>query len=76
MDFNYLGAVSLILAAWPFYKPSISEVKRVSWPSRGSLLKNAAVVFAFILILSVFFIFSDWIFGYVIDLFEWLSTKI
>ncbi len=71
-----LGAVSLILAAWPFYKPSISEVKRISWPDRATLLKNTATVFAFILILSIFFIFSDWIFGYVVDLFEWLSSKI
>ncbi|MDD3171916.1 MAG: preprotein translocase subunit SecE [Bacilli bacterium] len=70
-----LGAVSLILAAWPFYKPSISEVKRVSWPNRGDLFKNTAIVFAFILILSLFFIFSDWIFGYVVDLFTWLATK-
>lgn len=71
-----LGAVSLILAAWPFYKPSISEVKRISWPDRATLLKNTATVFAFILILSIFFIFSDWIFGYVVDLFEWLSSKL
>ncbi len=71
-----LGAVSLVLAAWPFYKPSISEVKRVSWPDRGTLLKNTATVFAFILILSIFFIFSDWIFGYVVELFGWLSSKL
>ncbi|HKM29567.1 MAG TPA: preprotein translocase subunit SecE [Bacilli bacterium] len=70
-----LGAVSLVLAAWPFYKPSISEIKRVSWPDRATLLKNTAVVFAFILIMSIFFIFSDWIFGYVVDLFAWLSSK-
>ena len=71
-----LGAVSLVLAAWPFYKPSISEIKRVSWPSRGTLFKNTATVFAFILVLSIFFIFSDWIFGYVVELFGWLSNKL
>ncbi|HNZ77204.1 MAG TPA: preprotein translocase subunit SecE [Bacilli bacterium] len=71
-----LGAVSLVLAAWPFYKPSISEIKRVSWPNRGTLLKNTATVFAFILVLSIFFIFSDWIFGYVVELFGWLSNKL
>ena len=71
-----LGAASLVLAVWPFYKPSISEAKRISWTNRGDLLKNTAIVFAFILIMSVFFIFSDWIFGYVVQLFKWIGSKI
>ena len=70
-----LGAVSFILAVWPFYKPSISEAKRITWPTRGDLLKNTAIVFAFILIMSLFFIFSDWVFGYVVKLFIWLGSK-
>ncbi len=70
-----LGAVSFVLAVWPFYKPSFSEAKRITWPTRGDLLKNTAIVFAFILIMSLFFIFSDWVFGYVVKLFNWLGSK-
>lgn len=71
-----LGTVSLILAVWPFYKPSIAEAKRITWSTKGQLLKNTAIVFAFILIMSIFFIFSDWIFGYVVELFELIGNKL
>lgn len=71
-----LGAVSLVLAVWPFYKPSIAEAKRITWSTKGQLLKNTAIVFAFILIMSIFFIFSDWIFGYVVKLFELIGNKL
>lgn len=70
-----LGAVSLILAAFPYFKPSISEVKRVTWPTRGQLFKNTAIVFAFTILLALFFVFSDWILGYAVDLFQWLASK-
>ena len=71
-----LGAMSLILAIVPYYKPSISEAKRISWVSRGTLLKNTAIVFAFIVIMSIFFICSDWIFGYLVEFFQWLGLKL
>lgn len=71
-----LGAVSLILAVWPFYKPSIAEAKRITWSTKGQLLKNTAIVFAFILIMSIFFVFSDWIFGYVVKLFELIGNRL
>lgn len=71
-----LGAVSLVLAVWPFYKPSIAEAKRITWSTKGQLLKNTAIVFAFILIMSIFFVFSDWIFGYVVKLFELIGNKL
>lgn len=54
-----LGTFSVILAVWPFYKPSIEEVKRVSWPSRGILLKNTLIVLLFSLTMSIFFASSD-----------------
>lgn len=71
-----LGAVSLLLAIVPFFKPSISEMKRISWSTRATLLKNTAIVFAFILIMAIFFILSDWIFSYVVDLFKWIGLKL
>ncbi|MDD3191793.1 MAG: preprotein translocase subunit SecE [Bacilli bacterium] len=54
-----LGALSVLLAVWPYYKPSIEEVRRVSWPTRGIMLQNSLTVFLFSLILSVFFALSD-----------------
>lgn len=71
-----LGAVSLLLAIVPFFKPSISEMKRISWSTRATLLKNTAIVFAFILIMAIFFVLSDWIFSYVVDLFKWIGLKL
>lgn len=70
-----LGTMSLILAVWPFVKPSITELKRVSWASKGTLLQNTAVVFAFIVIVAGFFLLSDFLLGYVLRGIEWLATK-
>ncbi len=66
-----LGVFSLLLAVWPFYKPSIEELKRVSWPSRGSLLRDSLTVLLFSVILAVFFLLAD----SVIKLFtDWLAS--
>ena len=54
-----LGVISLILAVWPFYKPSIEEIKRVSWPTKGTMISNSLTVFLFTLILAVFFALID-----------------
>ncbi|MGD9604902.1 MAG: preprotein translocase subunit SecE [Bacilli bacterium] len=70
-----LGVMSLVLAVWPFFRPSIAEVKRVSWPSKGTLFQNTAIVFAFILILSLYFLLADFVLGYLLQFFEWLAGK-
>lgn len=73
-----LGIVSFILAVWPFYKPSISELRRVSWPTKGILMSNVGTVFSFILALAMFFFVVDIGLTQVISLFsrlaEWLAT--
>lgn len=71
-----LGAFSLLIAVWPFYKPSVYEVKRVSWTSRGDLLRNTGIVFAFILIMAIFFVLADFVYGYLVDLFELIASKL
>lgn len=71
-----LGAFSLLIAVWPFYKPSVYEVKRVSWTSRGDLLRNTGIVFAFILIMAIFFVLADFAYGYLVDLFELIASKL
>lgn len=73
-----LGVVSFILAVWPFYKPSISELRRVAWPTKGKLMSAISTVFLFILFLSVFFFVVDIGLTQVTSLFtklaEWLAT--
>ena len=66
--------MSLILSIWPYFKPSIGEVKRVSWPTRGTVFQNTATVFAFVLIMALFFLLSDFLLGYLLKFFDWLST--
>lgn len=70
-----LGAMSLILAVWPFLKPSVSELKRVSWAKKGELLQSTAIVFAFIVIVAGFFLLSDYLLGFLLKFFEWLAGK-
>ena len=71
-----LGTFSFIIAVWPFYKPSVYEVQRVTWTSRGELLKNTGTVFAFILIMALFFVLCDFAYGYLVDLFKLIADKI
>lgn len=71
-----LGVASLILAVYPYYKPSYAELKKVTWPTKSTMLKNTATVFIFILVMSLFFLLADWILGYVVDLFNWLANYI
>ncbi|MFA5543923.1 MAG: preprotein translocase subunit SecE [Bacilli bacterium] len=54
-----LGVLSLLLSVWPYYKPSIDELKRVTWPKRGDLLRKTAVVLLFSVIMALFFAVAD-----------------
>ena len=68
-----LGAVSFVLAVWPYVKPSIGEVKRVSWPTKKVMLENTAVTFVFILVIAGLFLGYDAILNQVVKLFKWLA---
>lgn len=68
-----LGAASFLLAVGPYIKPSIGEVKRVSWPSKKTMLENTAIVFAFILIIALLFIGYDALLNQIVKLFQWLA---
>ena len=48
-----LGAFSLALSIWPYYKPSIYEVKRINWPSKKEFFINARDTFIFIFVLEL-----------------------
>lgn len=71
-----LGGVSLLLSVWPFYKPSIVELKRVTWPTRGRILKDTITVFTFTIILSLFFFLVDAALTPLIEWFVRLGSQI
>ena len=50
-----LGGVSLLLSIWPYYKPSVYEVKRVNWPTKKTMLENVLSAFIFTIIFVIFF---------------------
>lgn len=54
-----LGAISFVLAIWPYYKPSVEEVKRVNWPTWKQFGYDSLVVLIFIAVLSVFYALID-----------------
>ncbi len=54
-----LGGVSLLLSIWPYYKPSVYEVKRVNWPNKKTMLENCISTFIFTIIFILFFTFVD-----------------
>ena len=68
-----LGVLSLLLAVFPFFKPSFSEMKRVNWPSAGKVCKNVLVVLVYILLLALFFVAADALLNQVVKLFQWLA---
>lgn len=71
-----LGAAAIILAIYPYYKPSIKEMKKISWPSKKQMLTDTLTVLAFIVIIAVLFIGYDAILNQVVKLFNWLSGLI
>ena len=54
-----IGTVSFFMAIWPFFVPSFSEMRKVTWPSRSTILNHSARVFGFIILLSLFFVLID-----------------
>ena len=71
-----LGVVAFLLAIWPYYKPSIKEAKRISWPSKKTMLSNTFTVIAYVLILAVLFLCYDAILNKVVEAFQWLADLI
>ena len=68
-----LGVVAFVLAVWPYYKPSIKEMKKVTWPTKKEMLENTAVTLVFVVILSLLFVGYDVILNQVVKLFQWLA---
>lgn len=69
-----LGAAAIILAIYPYYKPSIKEMKRITWPSKKEMLSNTLIVIAFIVIVAFLFLGYDAILNQVVKLFKYLGS--
>ncbi len=65
-----IGTASFLLSIWPFFVPSIGEMKKVSWPTKTIISNHSARVFGFIFLIGLFFVAIDY--G-LIPLFTWLN---
>ncbi len=54
-----LGAFSIVLSVWPYYKPSVYEMKRISWTNQKTMLENTLCTFIFVIIFVAFFALVD-----------------
>ncbi|MCR5422897.1 MAG: preprotein translocase subunit SecE [Bacilli bacterium] len=61
-----LGAFSLALSIWPYYKPSIYEVRRVTWPTKKIMITNCLDVLVYSVSFAVFFFLVDILFAFII----------
>lgn len=66
-----VGVIAFFMAIWPFFVPSFAEMKKVTWPSRSTILNHSARVFGFIIIVALFFTLVDWPLRAV---FDWLNA--
>jgi len=64
-----IGASAFVYAVWPLFVPSISEMKKVSWPNRETMVNHTIRVFGFILFLALFFLVLELGFS---PLFNWI----
>lgn len=64
-----LGAFSLVLSIWPYYKPSIYEIKRVTWPTKKTMISDCVNVLIYSASFAVFFFLVDILFAFIIKLF-------
>lgn len=60
--FVIAGALFLLYALWPFYKPAIPEFKKITWLTMPKFFANLARVFIFMIILiAVLYLYDAFI---------------
>ncbi len=64
-----IGALVLVYLLIPYVRPSIAELKKVTWPTSKLLASNTGKVFAFLIFLAVIFTLLGFAFN---PLFKWL----
>ncbi|MDP3131023.1 MAG: preprotein translocase subunit SecE, partial [Bacillota bacterium] len=66
-----VGTLVIVFLAIPILRPSITEMKKSSWPTGKELAADSGRVFAFLLFLM--FVFT--LYGFALDpLFKWIYT--
>lgn len=63
-----LGAISILLVAAAFYRPSIAEIKHISGLKANEFLWNVIKVLGFTIVLALFFIGCDFVIEKIIQL--------
>ncbi len=63
-----LGAVSIILVAASFYRPSFSEIKHITGLKWKEFFWNVVKVVVFSIVLALFFVACDWVIEKIIQL--------
>ncbi len=53
------GALALIYAVYPFFKPAVPEIKKVTWLKGRKYFGNVVRVFIFIIVLALLFLLYD-----------------
>lgn len=56
-----IGLLVLVYLMIPYLRPSLVEMRKVSWPSASTLAKNSVRVFAFLIFLSLIFVVYGWV---------------
>jgi len=64
-----IGALVFVYLLIPYVRPSLLELKKISWPSSKILAKNTLRVFIFLIFLSLVFVLYSFALN---PLFEWL----
>ena len=66
-----VGTVAFFVSIWPFFTPSFSEMKKVTWPNGATIRNHSARVFGFIIFLALLFLLFDTALR---PLFSWLMS--
>lgn len=65
-----LGAISIVLVAASFYRPSVYEIKHITGLKLNEFLWNVVKVLGFTIVLALFFIGCDFVIEKIIELFK------
>ncbi|MFW5889111.1 MAG: preprotein translocase subunit SecE [Bacillota bacterium] len=63
-----VGVLVIVYLAIPFVKPSLSEMKKVTWPTGKKLAQSTARVFTFLVFLMIIFTIYELILNPIFDL--------
>ena len=54
-----ISALGLLVVLWPFYEPSVGEIKRITWATPKELYQDLFRVFVFMIVFVFILLFFD-----------------